>query len=87
MRFRKLLSEEESGQQNWILSEAEEGAFVEDHPVARSEAFYVLEGEIDVFGPGWRELVRKGDFIYFAAGASHGMRVIRGPARYLVVFA
>lgn len=84
---RRLLLRGESTHQNHILCEADEGAFVEDHPVPQSEAFYVLAGEIHVFSSDYEVDVGPGDFIYFEPGASHGMRVTKGPARYLVVFA
>jgi quercetin dioxygenase-like cupin family protein len=87
LRNAKLLAASESAHQNWVLTEAETGAFVEDHVVPNSESFFVLEGEIELFGPGWRDHIGAGDFVYFRPGQSHGMRVVAGPARYLVVFA
>ena len=87
IREHRLLGPEVSEHQNTVYIEAEEGAVVERHPVANSEAFYVLEGEILVDGPGFLERLGPGDHIYFPPGYEHGVTVQVGPARFLVVFA
>ncbi len=84
---RRLLGPELSAQQNLVLIDADEGAQVELHEVPNSESFFVLEGELLVSGTGWQEVLRVGDLCYFQPGMEHAVRVTRGPARFLVVFA
>lgn len=87
VRERVLIGEDRSVEQNLVLVFADEGAVVEEHPVEVSESFYVLEGVVRVFGPGFRERLEPGDAVLFPAGTAHGVEVERGPARWLVVFA
>ena len=84
---RRLLGPELSEQQNLVLIDAEQGAEVELHEVPNSESFFVLEGELLVSGPEWEEVLKPGDLCYFQPGMEHAVRVTRGPARFLVVFA
>jgi quercetin dioxygenase-like cupin family protein len=83
---RRLLGPEQSAQQNHVICEAAPGASVEEHVVANSESFHVLEGRLEIFGPGFRTVLEAGDFVYFEPGAAHGMTAL-ARSRYLVVFA
>lgn len=84
---RRLLGPADNPDQNWVLIDAEQGARVEEHVVQNSESFFVLMGTLQVFGPGFDEPLRDGDLCAFPAGAAHGVLVVSGPARFLVVFA
>ncbi len=84
---RRLLGPELSAHQNLVLIDAQEGAEVELHEVPNSESFFVLEGELLISGPGWQEHLGPGDLCYFRPGMEHAVRVSRGPARFLIVFA
>jgi len=84
---RRLVGPELSEHQNLVLIDAQEGAEVELHEVSNSESFFVLEGELLVSGNGWQEPLGPGDLCYFPPGMEHAVRVVRGPARFLVVFA
>jgi len=84
---RRLVGPDLSAHQNLVLIDAEEGAEVELHEVPNSESFFVLEGELLVSGRGWQESLGPGDLCYFPPGMEHAVGVVRGPARFLVVFA
>ncbi len=84
---RRLLGPSQSRHQNVVLIDAAPGAAVELHPVENSESFFVLDGEIEVFGDGWHERLGAGDLCHFPPATAHGVRVGREPARFLVVFA
>lgn len=85
---RKLLGPAESPHQNVLLCEGEPGATVEVHRVANSESFFVIEGGLEVDGPGYREVLGPGDLVHFHPGMAHGARVLGdAPARFLIVFA
>ena len=84
---RRLLGGELSEHQNLVLVDAEQGAQVELHEVPNSESFFVLEGELLVSGRGWEESLSPGDLCHFRPGMEHAVQVVRGPARFLVVFA
>ncbi|MBL8766093.1 MAG: cupin domain-containing protein [Planctomycetes bacterium] len=86
-RERRILTREDSPHQNVIHVEADEGAEVEMHPVPNSESLYVLDGVIDFTAPGFAQRLGPGDLVHFQPGAQHGMKVVLGPARYLVIFA
>jgi quercetin dioxygenase-like cupin family protein len=86
-RERRLLTAADSKHQNLIHVEADTGAEVELHPVPNSESLYVLEGIIDFTAPGFAERLGPGDLVHFQPGAAHGMKVVQGPAKYLVIFA
>ena len=60
---------------------------VEEHPVHNSESLFVVEGQIEVSGPGFREVLEPGDLCHFTPGMTHGMRVLSASARYLAIFA
>jgi len=87
LQERRLITPSDSEHQNLVLIDAEDGAEVELHPVSNSESFFVLEGEIQVFGADWSELLGPGDSCYFPPAMEHGVRVVRGPAQFLIVFA
>ena len=84
---RRLLGREGSQHQNLVLIDAEQGAEVELHEVANSESFFVICGELSVSGPGFEELLGPGDMCHFHPGMGHAVRIVRGPAQFLVVFA
>ncbi len=84
---RRLLGPERSAHQNLVLIDAEEGAEVELHQVANSESFFVIRGELLVSGPGFEEALGPGDLCHFHPGMKHAVRVVSGPAQFLVVFA
>lgn len=86
-RERRMLVRPDSALQNLILVTADLGAVVEEHPVGNSETLLVLEGEIEVSGPGYRDRLGPGDLAHFPPGMVHGMAVVAAPARYAVVFA
>ena len=86
IRERRLLRPEECAEQNVVLIEADADARVEEHVVENSESFFLLQGTMVVFGPGFRERLGPGDFCGFPAGAAHGVEV-QEDARFLVVFA
>lgn len=83
---RRLLGPAESPDQNWVLIDAADGAFVEEHVVSNSESFFLLSGTIEVFGPGFEERLQTGDLCAFPPGCAHGVRILE-PAQFLVVFA
>ena len=70
-----------------VLIDADSGAEVELHPVSNSESFFIIRGEVEVFGDGWSELLGPGDSCYFPPGMEHGARVPAGSAQFLIVFA
>jgi quercetin dioxygenase-like cupin family protein len=84
---RRLLIPERSEHQNLVLVDAEEGAEVELHKVHNSESFFVLRGELLVSGPGFEESLGPGDLCHFHPGMKHAVRIVSGPAQFLVVFA
>ena len=86
-RERRLLTREHSPHQNVIHVEADAGAEVEMHPVPNSESLYVIAGTIDFTAPGVTRRLAAGDLAHFQPGAAHGMKVVEGPAEYLVIFA
>lgn len=87
IRERRLLGPADSRHQNLVLVDADLGAEVELHPVQNSESFVVLAGELEVYTAGRRERLGPGDVCHFPPGTSHGLAVVTGPARFLVVFA
>lgn len=70
-----------------MLIDAEPGAAVELHPVRNSESFFVLEGRLEIFGEGFREELGPGDLCHFPPALAHGVQILTGPARFLVIFA
>jgi quercetin dioxygenase-like cupin family protein len=42
---------------------------------------------IDFTAPGFAQRLGPGDLVHFQPGAEHGMKVVLGPAKYLVIFA
>lgn len=84
---RRLLGPGESREQNVVLVDVAAKAEVELHHVENSESFFVLEGEIEVFGEGWSERLGVGDLCYFPPATAHGVKGGAGAARFLVVFA
>ncbi|MBJ95934.1 MAG: hypothetical protein CMP23_15840 [Rickettsiales bacterium] len=84
---RRLLGADVSHQQNLVLIDAEPGAEVELHYVQNSESFFVLAGCLRVSAPGFSAELGPGDLCYFPPGTAHGVEVVEGPARFLVVFA
>ena len=84
---RRLLGAEWSAHQNLVLIDAEEGAEVELHQVANSESFFVIRGALLVSGPGVEEALGPGDLCHFHPGMEHAVRIVSGPAQFLVVFA
>ena len=76
----------ECREQNVVEIEATRGARVEEHVVANSESFFLVEGRLRIFGPGFEEQLGPGDFCGFAAGMAHGVEALED-SRYLVVFA
>ena len=84
---RRLLGPDQSALQNLVLIDAEEGAEVEQHQVANSESFFVLRGELLISGPGFEESLGPGDLCHFYPGMEHAVRIVRGPAQFLIVFA
>jgi len=50
------------------------------------EAFYVLEGELELVCGGERQLARAGAFVFLPRGIAHAFRVVGdGPARFLTI--
>ncbi len=84
---RRLLTGPDSPHQNVILVDAVEGAEVELHPVPNSESIFMVAGAAEVFDASTRQKLGPGDLAHFPPGASHGMKIVSGPARYLVIFA
>ena len=84
---RRLIGFEFSPHQNLVVVDLEAGAEVELHPVPNSESFFVLEGEVEIFGDDWTEVLLPGDCCYFQPGMSHGLRAGSTPSSLLVVFA
>ena len=86
---RRLVGPAQSVEQNLVLIEADTGSEVELHPVSNSESLFFFEGVFEVTAPGNQVPMPlgAGDMVYFPPGASHGLRCITGPGRYLVVFA
>ncbi len=87
IRQRRLVGPDDSPHQNLVLVEADAGARVELHPVPNSESFFVLDGELVVFGDGYRERIGAGETCHFPPGHAHGVEVGEAGARFLVVFA
>lgn len=87
LRERRLLTPDDSAQQNAVLIDGDAGAEVELHPVPNSETFYVLRGALEVFTPDGRDTLGEGDLCHFEPGASHGVRILEPDTRFLVLFA
>ncbi len=87
IRERRLITPDDSAEQNVVLIDADAGAAVEVHPVPSSETLYFLSGEYLVLTGTGETAVGPGSCIYFPPGASHGLRCTAGPGQYLVVFA
>ena len=73
--------------QNIVLIESAQDAEVEVHEVGKSESLFILEGEYEVISSDEVELLNPGDLVYFAPQTSHGLRCVRGPGRFLAIFA
>ncbi len=84
---KKLLSPDESPHQNIVFIEAEQGAVVEYHLVKNSESLYILEGLFAVVLADDRKIMEPGSICYFAPELSHGLECLKGPGKFLVVFA
>ncbi len=84
---RRLLTGADSPYQNVILVDAVAGAEVELHPVPNSESIFMVSGRAEVFDGSTRSVLGPNDFVHFPPGAAHGMKIVEGPARYLVIFA
>ena len=82
-----FLGPADSAHQNILLIQAEQDAEVEVHHVANSESFFLLEGRLRVFGPGFDQRLGPGDVCYFPEETAHGVTCIEGPCRFLVIFA
>ncbi len=87
LRELRLLPAELCDHQNVILVEATAGAEVEEHRVATSESLYVLAGRFEATGGRQPVPLGPGDLVYFPPGASHGLRCVEGPGRFLAIFA
>ena len=70
-----------------MLIDAVSGVTVELHPVQNSESFFVLEGRLEIFGANFREQIGPGDLCHFPPAMAHGVHILEGPARYLVIYA
>ncbi len=84
---RRLLVGGEHSMQNVVFIEAQLGAQVELHQVETGESIFVVEGELELILGSASERLGAGDLAFCELGSTHGMRVIRGPAKYLLVFA
>lgn len=49
------------------------------------EAYYLLEGELDVVIAGETRRARPGDYVFAPGNGIHSFRIVGGPARFLVV--
>lgn len=87
IRERRLLTQEESSYQNVVLIETEQDAEVELHEVGNSESLFVLDGQYEVISSDAAEPLHPGDLVYFPPQTSHGLRCVKGPGRFLAIFA
>jgi quercetin dioxygenase-like cupin family protein len=87
MKSQMLLGPAQSNHQNVLLVHTDEGALVEPHEILNSESMYFLEGTFVISLHDRSDELIAGDFCYFAPGTVHGLQCIKGPGRFLVVFA
>ena len=87
VRERRLLTQGECSYQNIVLIDIDAGAEVELHPYPTSETIYVLQGEIEILLPESTECIESGDLYHFPPGATHGLRCLKGPGQFLIIFA
>lgn len=84
--MRVLATTEQTGGTYEIFEmEAAEGSGPPPHAHPWSEAYFVLEGEADVFLDGRHLSARSGCFLQIPAGTVHAHRVTSKTARFLVV--
>lgn len=84
---RRLITPEDTTNQNIVLVDSEVGAHVEYHRVGTSESIYVLEGEFEIELERSKQILQTGDIVHFPAHSSHGLRCLSGPGQFLLVFA
>jgi len=87
VRSCRVISTNESMEQNLMMVEMVLNAEVEYHRVENSESFLVLEGELEIILENERQRLGREDVCYFAPGESHGVKCLSPKARFLVVFA
>jgi len=84
---RRFLTPADTLDQNVALMEADEGAEIESHVTKTSESFYILEGDFEIILEDCDRSLKPGDFCYFYPDTTHGLRCLKGPGRFLVIFA
>lgn len=85
---KRLITPEDSPYLNVILIKAKQGAEVELHQIHTSESIYVLEGTFEVILPdGNNKSLKPREICYFPPNTSHGLKCIKGPGQFIVIFA
>jgi mannose-6-phosphate isomerase-like protein (cupin superfamily) len=78
-----LANAERTGSVELFLQEGPEGAGPPPHLHAWDEAYYVLEGAIDVVTGERRQTIAHGDFVFVPGGTLHTFRIKTTRARFL----
>jgi len=78
-----LASAERTGSVEVFLQEGPEGAGPPPHVHAWDEAYYVLDGAIEVLTGERMQTVRQGEFIFIPGGTPHMFRFKASRARFL----
>lgn len=84
---KRLLTVQDSSFQNIVHLDAEEGSEVEFHRVNTSESIFIMNGTFEILLNGAPRTVGSGCLIYFPPGNSHGLRCVKGPGKFLAIFA
>jgi quercetin dioxygenase-like cupin family protein len=87
IKERRILKPEDSSYQNIVIIEAEEGAIVELHQITTSESIFVFKGIFEITLPDQSQTLEAGDLCYFHPMSSHGIRCVKGPGQFLLIFA
>jgi quercetin dioxygenase-like cupin family protein len=78
-----LANAERTGSVELFLQEGPEGAGPPPHFHAWDEAYYVLEGAIDVLTGDRMQTVGQGEFMFVPGGTTHTFRIKTARARFL----
>jgi quercetin dioxygenase-like cupin family protein len=78
-----LASVERTGSFEVFFQEGPEGAGPPPHTHAWDEAYYVIEGAIDVLTGDRVQAIGEGEFIFIPGGTPHGFRIKTARTRFL----
>ncbi|MBL8517357.1 MAG: cupin domain-containing protein [Betaproteobacteria bacterium] len=85
-RIRILVGAEQTGAKYEVFElTGHEGSGPPPHSHPWDEAYFMLDGEVDMFISGTSCRARRGDFLLAPGGATHGFRIVSGSARFLVL--